>query len=1025
MLKLTEIKKNYLSGENEVNALKGVSISFREKEFVSILGQSGCGKTTLLNIIGGLDHYTSGDLIINGISTKEYKDRDWDTYRNHTIGFVFQSYNLISHQSVLSNVELALTLSGVSKAERKKRATEALEKVGLGDQLNKKPNQLSGGQMQRVAIARALVNDPDIILADEPTGALDSETSVQVMNILKEISKDKLIIMVTHNAELADEYSTRIIRLLDGLVIGDSNPVTNEEEQGILATSSKESASFEKNTKEDKKVKKEVIEKADKKEKTSMSFKTALGLSINNLMTKKGRTILTAFAGSIGIIGIALIMSLSNGIQNYIDNFEEEAMSSYPLTIEKEVVDLSSTMNLMMNMGEDPGYEDKDVIHAKNVVGAALQSMVADSKTNNLSKFKEFLDNSEEVQENVNAIQYKYNVNPLIYSDSTTDAVKINPLNLMESMNSNSMMSAAYSSNVWVEMIDNQTLLDSQYEIVDGKWPEGDNECVLVVDEYNQIYDLTLYSLGFKDPDELTDLVISSMQNVGNSDFADTIDSEDMAYAYEDIVGTTFRLVLPTDLYQYNETTGLYEDKSEDIEYVQNVVNNSKQIKLVGIIRVKEDVVTPTMDPGTIAYTSDLTKSYIEAIQASDIAKAQVASPDTDVITGLPFKDDTTNELTDEKKIETVKAYAENLTTEGKASFYTSIYSMPDSDEVNAIIEEYKAKYTDRNSKIGFMIETTLSMMNQIKEGNIDEATMAQMGMDQESLAYMESMTEEDITAMLEQTYASLDDATVDAMFDETLAQAISYAYSTDTSQLNSYSNEELAAMLDSYITTLTDEELVHIYDTNSQMFYSDSTYDLNIAKFNLAYLEDPTYIMIYVKSFESKDKLKELIDDYNASVDEKDQITYTDYVALMMKSISNTINIISYVLIAFVSISLVVSSIMIGIITYISVLERTKEIGILRAIGASKKDIRRVFNSEAISVGFISGMIGILITIILNIPISLIIKNLTDVGGIAKLPVVGGIALVLISMFLTFIAGLIPSKVAAKKDPVIALRSE
>ena len=1017
MLKLKEIKKNYLSGENEVHALKGVSLTFREKEFVSILGQSGCGKTTMLNIIGGLDHYTSGDLVINGISTKEYKDRDWDAYRNHTIGFVFQSYNLIPHQNVLSNVELALTLSGVSKSERRKKAKEALEKVGLGDQLNKKPNQLSGGQMQRVAIARALVNDPDILLADEPTGALDSETSVQVMDLLKEVAKEKLVIMVTHNGELADKYSTRIIRLLDGKVIGDTNPVSEAEEKEILAASKKE----QENKNADAK---------GKKERTSMSMRTALGLSVNNLMTKKGRTILTAFAGSIGIIGIALIMSLSNGIQTYIDNMEEETMSSYPITIEKEVVDLTSTIQIMMSLGEDPNYEDKNVIHSKNVVGAAFQSMVAESKSNNLVKFKEFLDNSKEMDDATNAIQYKYNIVPVIYTDKESKNIQINPLTVLNEMMGDTgvmtsmMASNPYRDDVWVEMLDNEDLMKSQFELVDGQWPQGENECVLVADEYNQIYDLTLYSMGLKDPEDLNDIIVSAFTKIGDKDAAEKMDTEDQTFSYDELIGSTYRLVLPTDFYVYDEEEGYYVNKSDDQSFVDSVVASSEQIKLVGIIRVKDDVKSTTIQPGTVAYTTDLTKKYIKRIEESEVVQAQLKTPDIDVTTGLPFEPEEKNQE-DSYKVSVVDNYVASGSDTVKADFFKKIYSAPNTDEINAMVEAAMAQYPDRDSKTHYMKDTTKQMISMVKSGKISSEELVAMGMDEASLTYMTSMSDEEIDNIFEKTYSALSDADIDKAFSQTLYANIAYANSADATELNSYSIEELADMLDDYYGLLTDEEKAAIYDNSKSLFYSSTTYDALMAKLGLCYEEEPSMINIYVKSFEDKEKVKDLIDEYNKNASEEDKITYTDYAGLMMKSISNMIDIISYVLIAFVSISLVVSSIMIGIITYISVLERTKEIGILRAIGASKKDIRHVFNSEAISVGFVSGMIGILVTVLLNIPISIIIKHLTDVGGIAKLPVLGGVALVLISMFLTFIAGLLPSRVAAKKDPVIALRSE
>jgi putative ABC transport system permease protein len=1042
MLKLIDIKKNYLAGENEVQALKGINISFREHEFVSILGPSGCGKTTLLNIIGGLDHYTSGDLIINGISTKKYKDRDWDTYRNHTIGFVFQNYNLIPHQTVLSNVELALTLSGVSKDERRKRAIEVLKKVGLGDQLNKKPNQMSGGQMQRVAIARALINNPDILLADEPTGALDTETSVQIMELLKEVAKDKLVIMVTHNPELAESYSTRIIRLLDGKLIDDSMPFSGDSEANkslnenesatseasISASNSNKSENTDlpNNTEEEK----AATKNKNKKKKTSMSFGTALSLSLNNLMTKKARTLLTCFAGSIGIIGIALILSLSNGIQEYINSVEEETLSSYPITIAKEVVDLSGIMETMMGLDEDPN-NDPDKIYSRNVVSQALQSMVQDSTTNDLTAFKDWLDSSEEIADCTNAVQYTYDVTPIIYSADTTSLLQVNPFDASASgvSVSNSTMSAMYSSymnNSWVEMIDNEELVNSQFELLAGKWPEGANECVLVVDQYNQIYDLTLYGLGLRDTKDLYEMFFNAVTNLGDEDTAENMDSEDTVYSFDDLIGLSYKLVLPTDYYQYDEATGAYVDMSSDDEYMTQVINDAYQINLVGIIKIKDDAVSTTISAGSIAYTSALTEYYVNAIQDSELVKAQLADEDTDVLTGLPFETGEEEEYSDEEKAELFTEYAEGLDSIEKAELFLKVYSTPDDSEIAAMVDEYALEYPDRDSKINFIADSMLQAIAAVKDGSMDEDTLANSGMDSDTLSYILSLSDDDIVAMIQQSYASLSDEEVEAAFIQGLTDSITSMYSSQLSEsFNSYSNDELAVMFDNYIVGKSDEELAVFYDKYMPSLVSESTYDDNMSTFGLCYLEEPATINLYAKSFDDKEKLKDLISQYNESVDEDSQITYTDYVGLMMSSVTKIINIISYVLIAFVSISLVVSSIMIGIITYISVLERTKEIGILRSIGASKRDISRVFNAESLTIGFISGALGILITVLLNIPINIIIKKLTDVTSLSQLPVMGGIILILISMFLTFIAGLIPSRLAAKKDPVLALRSD
>lgn len=1009
MLKLVDITKDYLTGENQVHALKGVSLSFREQEFVSILGQSGCGKTTLLNIIGGLDHYTSGDLIINGVSTKEYGDRDWDAYRNHSIGFVFQSYNLIPHQSVLSNVELALTLSGVSKDERRKRAVEVLEKVGLGDQINKKPNQLSGGQMQRVAIARALINDPDILLADEPTGALDTETSVQVMELLKEVAKDKLVIMVTHNPELADKYSTRIIRLLDGKIIDDSKPFDEEKEKV--------------ETKD---------ETGEKKAKTSMGFFTALSLSLNNLLTKKGRTILTAFAGSIGIIGIALILSISNGIQTYIDTIEEDTLSAYPITIQEEIVDMSSILEMMMDEDETDEHS-LDKVYAKNMMGKALQTMVAESKSNNMEDFKAWLDNNEEMQNITNAIRYTYNVNPMIYLDDSDEVLQVNPFDISGSgmtFDSSSPMSSLYSTystnNTWVEMIDNRELLESQYDVVEGKWPEGDNEAVLVVNSENEIFDLTLYAMGLKDAKELYSMFFTAISSLGDKEYAETIDSENVEIQYSDIIGKQFRLVLPTDLYEYDSEKGIYTDQRNNDSYMKDIISKSKKVSIVGIIRIRPDAISASLRTGTIAYTHELTESYIKDIQESDIVKKQIADPDTDIITGLPFETDEKENLSDKEKAEMFSEYALSLSTADKAALFQKIYSAPSSSEIDAMAKQYMEDYPDRESRQEFMEATLFDVIAKVKSGELRLDMLGASGLDENTLNQMLELSDDELKGMLAQMYAQIDDTQFNMMFEQSIRQVVEQLYSAEImSKIDTYTNEQLADMLDNYIPAREDSELTELFDRYMPARFSSSTYKDNMTAFGLCYLEKPQMISIYAKSFDDKERVQELIEEYNKGKDEANQITYADYVGIIMKYLVKMVNIISYVLIAFVSISLVVSSIMIGIITYISVLERTKEIGILRAIGASKRDIRWVFNSEAITIGFISGTLGILLTLLLNIPISAIIKKLTDIGGIAKLPPLGGVALILISMFLTFIAGLIPSSVAAKKDPVIALRSE
>lgn len=895
MLELNDIKKDYVSGSTTVSALKGINLRFRDCEFVSILGQSGCGKTTMLNIIGGLDKYTSGDLKINGVSTKNYKDRDWDFYRNNSIGFVFQSYNLIPHQTVLSNVELALTLSGVSKAERKKRAIEALEKVGLGEQIHKKPNQMSGGQMQRVAIARALVNNPDILLADEPTGALDTETSIQIMELLKEISKDRLIIMVTHNPELAKDYSTRIVRLLDGVITDDSNPYSLED----METDIRAKEAVKVKTSEKK------IKKSGKKQKTSMSFFTALSLSFNNLMTKKTRTILTAFAGSIGIIGIAMILSISNGIQLYIDRVQRDTLSSYPITLQAEAIDISSMVSSMTGNSDSEEHEDKFKIYSNDIMGDMINTMVKEVKSNNLSEFKKYIENgSSDIKSYVSDIQYSYDVPLNIYMKDTSNGVEqLNPGTMFDSIYGEGATSASSSmssgmgmgmfsnSSVWNQLLGNQQVLDEQYDILAGHWPENFNEVVLVADKNNEVDDYTLYSLGLKDPEEVRTLFKKMM--VGES--YET--KKDISYTFDEILDTEFKLVMPTDMYKYNDVTGTWDDYSKDDKYMTNVVNNGTDIKVCGIIRPNDDAVSTSLSSG-IGYTAKLTEYIIEEVKNSEIAKAQLADTSVDVFTGVPFDNDRNTEIT--------------------------------MDDINAYM-------------------ATLSP---------------------EESAQMQAMT-----------------------------------------------------------SGMSDDQILQLFSASLKARTTDATLDSNKSKLGITDLDTPSQIDIYATDFDSKEKVQNIIKDYNKLQQddgkEENVINYTDYVGIMMSSVSTIINAISYVLISFVAISLIVSSIMIGIITYISVLERTKEIGVLRSIGASKKDVSRIFNAETLIEGFVSGALGIVVTLLLCIPANALIKHLTDISNVAQLPIAGGVILIIISMFLTFIAGLIPAKLAAKKDPVVALRSE
>lgn len=819
MLELKKIYKEYITGDFKQIALDKVNLNFRKNEFVSILGPSGSGKTTLLNIIGGLDNYTSGDLIINEVSTRYFKDNDWDIYRNHRVGFIFQNYNLIGHQSILSNVELALTLSGVGKSERRKKAILALKKVGLEKHINKNPNQLSGGQMQRVAIARALVNDPDILLADEPTGALDSTTSQQIMKLLKEVAKDKLVIMVTHNPELARAYSTRIIELRDGSIISDSNPYVGKV-----------------NTVED-----EIIRK-NKTKKTHMSFKTALGLSFNNLKTKKGRTILTAFAGSIGIIGIALILSLSNGVNKYIERVEAETLSSYPLTIMEESADLTEVMGILASGKDKEINHDKDKIYSNTIMNKMFNSFVTKVSKNDLKTFKNYLDNNDEIGKYVNEIKYSYNIDLNIFNTYNGELVKVNPSNLMSDLgmiNSNEM-SSMYSSfgmgsnDVFVELMDNKENVLSQYDLIYGSYPKKYDEVVLIVNSNNEISDYTLYALGLKEQKMLKEMMYNVMKG-------EEVDDTNLEFSYEDICNIEFKLMINTDL--FTKEGNRYVDRSNDLNYVNSILDKSVPLKVVGILRGNDDSVSYVSKTGGVGYTSKLTEYVINNVKNSSIVHEQENNKEVNIFTGSSF---------------------------------------------------------------------------------------------------------------------------------------------------------ELG-----------------------------ESYEDNLRKLGVTSVDNPSSISIYSKDFEAKENVVRIIDEYNKETLEEKKITYTDTIGLLINNVTTIVNIISYVLIAFVSISLVVSSIMIGIITYISVLERTKEIGILRSIGASKKDIARVFNAETFIIGLFAGCMGIIITLILNIPINVIINNLSGISGITKLPLAGSIILIIISVLLTMLGGLIPSKIASNKEPVLALRTE
>ena len=938
------------------------------------MGPSGCGKTTLLNIIGGLDKYTDGDLVINGVSTKKYNDRDWDTYRNHSVGFVFQSYNLIPHQTVLSNVELALTLSGVSKKERRKRAKEALEKVGLGDQLNKKPNQMSGGQMQRVAIARAIVNDPEILLADEPTGALDSQTSVQVMDILKEISKDRLIIMVTHNPELAEKYATRTVKLFDGDVKDDSSPYVSEIPD-----------------KTDEEIKK------NRKKKSSMSFFTALSLSKNNLMTKKGRTFLTSFAGSIGIIGIALILSVSTGVKNYIDDVQKDTLSNYPIEIQRESKDLSSMISALSGKTDGKAEHDLDGVYENKMMYELSNSLSqAETTENNLKAFKKYIENNEDFAKYASAVRYGYDVNLNIYTkDGDGKIVKSDAMELITEVmggdsiyaQGSSMFMSSSGFDVWEELLsgkDGEVVSDAEkekYTLVDGKWPENYDETVLIVNERNEISDLTLYALGLKTKAE----ILSDMEKAATGEVVNT---EISKHGYDEILGRTFRVILSSDIYKKN-ADGDYEDLTETDAGLSYLYDNSEtELKIVGIIRPNEDS-NMMSSGGTIGYTSLLTDRIINLDGESELLREQLENKKTDILTGLPFK----SEISDDEEAETVKNWFSSLSAEDKARIYIEIKSKPTDEYVKTAVEQYTANLDD--AAMREMFKQAMSQKMTLDEKSIEDYVS---GLDEQTLrGYIEEMA----TASVKEQYA----AGVKAQF---------AALPTD----------RVSALFDA--EEFSDDDYKTFYTDFASEIVSDATYDENIKKLGYIDKEDPWTMEIYADSFENKDNISSLISKYNETVAEDDKINYTDYVALLMSSITTIIDAISYVLIAFVTISLVVSSIMIGIITYISVLERTKEIGILRSIGASKKDISRVFNAETLIVGFTAGVIGILLTLGLDLIVNIILHSLTGIETLnASLPPIAAAILVAISMFLTFIAGLIPSKIAAKKDPVTALRTE
>lgn len=1008
MLKLTNIVKEYPTGDSKVVALKGVDIEFRKSEFVSILGHSGCGKTTLLNIIGGLDQYTSGDLIIKGKSTKSFKDRDWDTYRNHSVGFVFQNYNLIPHQTVLSNVELALTLSGVSKAERKQRATEALEKVGLGDQLNKKPNQMSGGQMQRVAIARALVNNPEILLADEPTGALDSETSVQIMDILKEISAERLVIMVTHNPELADEYSTRIIRLVDGKVVSDSAPYDSSAEPV-----------------EEKKAEKP---SGKGKKKTSMSFFTALSLSLNNLLTKKVRTFLTSFAGSIGIIGIALILALSNGFQLYIDSIQKEALTSYPVMVEAATMDMNAMMGSMTGVTPGEVNHGLDKVYSNTMAAGMMESFTGGIWVNDLSGFKQYLESGEsQIKNYSSSVQYTYGGKLNIYSADTVNGInQVYPSpvvamadTMMGSMGAgmggmmmdNASMETYMNKylNSWMELIDNQALLEEQYEVVTGSWPKNYNEVVLIVDKNNEISDIAIQGLGLSTTEEMMESFMA-MQS-GEEYTPKTYEIE-----YDEIIGRTFRIVLEPDFYSYDEATSTWVDKHGDAEYEKQLIEKGEEIKIVGIVRPANGSLM-VVTTGAIGYTVGLTEHVITETNKCEIVKQQLADPETDVFTGLPFakeepaapeapKEETAPEAS-EVSLDPQLPSGEAPKTSSMAFKGESLQAKATAlseEEIFALIDEtYSGQQREDMRRM-------VTLFLQSKRTDAEKAELASLLPDTLSIPGVGELTAEkavDMIGSIPSQGMKLDILT--GMINGDYGPVIPPPEGGDVTDPEAPVEPEAPE------------------EPEPQPFAAN--FDEAVSLLGIADLSKPTSISIYPLDFEAKDMISADIENYNSKMEAagkpNSEIKYTDYIGLLLSSVTKIVNVISYVLIAFVAISLVVSSLMIGIITYISVLERTKEIGILRAIGASKKDISSVFNAETLIVGFVSGAIGIGTTLLLTIPINAVIEHLTKISDVAQLPTNGAIILVVISMVLTFVAGLIPSRIASKKDPVVALRTE
>lgn len=1093
MLQLQHIRKSYTTGDFTQVALNDISVAFRDNEFVAILGPSGSGKTTLLNIVGGLDHYDSGDLVIDGISTKEYKDRDWDTFRNNRVGFVFQSYNLIPHQTILANVELALTLSGVSKDERQERAKKALEEVGLGEHINKKPSQLSGGQMQRVAIARALINDPEILLADEPTGALDSKTSVQIMDLLTQIAKDRLVVMVTHNPELAQQYATRIVNLTDGVIVSDTDPFEPTEEDMRLS---------------DKPIRK-----------TRMSFLTALGLSFNNLMTKKGRTIMTAFAGSIGIIGIAAILALANGVNNYIANVEEETLSEYPLQIQSTGFDMTSMMvgaagedGSSSADGSDNGEEgdNSDRVHVINMITNMLSSVTS----NDLASLKAYFDSGQSgIEQYTSTIEYSYNIAPQIYSSNTNTIHQVNPdtsfssLGLGSTSSSNSIMSASMSTNVFYEMPSDPGLYEDQYDIKAGHWPENYNECVLVLTSNGGISDFMLYTLGLRDSEELNSMV---------EQFADeeevTAPDDITDPTYDDILNVTFKLVNASDYYEYDSGYGVWRDKTDNDSYMRDLINNGEEIKIVGIVQPKEDANASMLSSG-INYPTSLTDHVIDQAAQSKIVQDQLADSSINVFTGKPFgeEDDSSSNFSmdslftiDGNALSAAFKIDQNALTAGlgdmnldlsnvsidmsslpafdassiqvdpsqidpnsltNMSFDLSGIDLQGEVEVNSdtlaqlmkgIVIDFMtnwypsnmSNYDDFNAALNAYLSSN-DVQTKINEG-VSAALTFDPDVEQSIKDQVSQQVGNSLPLQIQSQISSALQAAVQKQLQSAIQQYMTQVMSTTMSQFGTALQQQLGGVMQAQMAQLATNmasamqvdpnAMANAFKVNmdeeslgelmmSMMTGGETTYDSNLRELGYADKSQPAGIDIYPIDFDSKEHVIEILDAYNTQMEDNGEedkvITYTDIVGTLMSSVTTIVDMISYVLIAFVSISLVVSSIMIGVITYISVLERRKEIGILRAIGASKKDVSHVFNAETIIEGLIAGLLGVGITALLCIPISALIELLFDVPNIASLPIGAAVVLVLISVFLTFIAGLIPSSSASRKDPVEALRSE